>query len=50
MLEFQLSIFMTKKKKPSLKLAHWFEEDALKYGLLIEESQSKFKNIELTHL
>jgi hypothetical protein len=35
-------MFMTKKKKLSLKLVHWFEEDALKYGPLIKESQSKF--------
>jgi hypothetical protein len=36
-------MFMTKKKKQSLRLVHWFEEDALKYGLLTKELQSKFK-------
>jgi hypothetical protein len=39
--ELQHSMFMTKKKKPLLKLVHWFEEDALKYGPLIKGSQSK---------
>ena len=39
--EWQHLIFMTKKRKLSLKLVHWLEVDGSKSGHLTKESQSK---------